>query len=442
MTQSTKPVGKIRWSIAALTGIGILINYFDRSNISLAADPMMKDLHLSVGQFGLVLSAFGWSYAAAQIPFGLLLDRIGITWIMRVCSVLWTLFTLLTAIAGGLGLVMLARVLLGVAEAPAFPASAKASGYWFPLRERGVATASFDGASRFSNVIGAPLIALAITEWGWRGGFWLTAVLSGLFAVVWWIWYRNPRQHPKLTRAELDYIVGSGGAQQEGQPAAGTWRTAATLLRNRKILGLFLGYGCAGYAGSFFIVWLPGYLEVQLHLSVLKTGLYSTIPWIVATLADFFIAGLVVDRLIKSGRNPSRVRRTLITVGILISLTVVFVAFTHDPVVAIVFITTGTAGTVIMSSITWILPAILAPTGAVGAIGGVINFANWGFNTLSTMITGFIVEATGSFTLVIIIAAGCIVLSLYFYVVFIGPYEAITVPARDGRPVAKTMEQN
>jgi hypothetical protein len=189
-------------------------------------------------------------------------------------------------------------------------------------------------------------------------------------------------------------------------------------------------------------VWLPGYLEVQLHLSVLKTGLYSTIPWIVATLADFFVAGLLVDRLIKSGRNPSRVRRTLVTVGILISLTVVFVAFTHDPVVAVVFITTGTVGTVIMSSITWSLPAILAPTGAVGAIGGVINFANWGFNTLSTMITGFIVEATGSFTLVIIIAAGCIVLSLYFYVVFIGPYEAITVPARDGRPVAKTMEPN
>lgn len=119
---------------------------------------------------GIVLSSFLWSYALLQIPVGTLLDRIGVTWLMRVGTILWTIATFLTAMASGLGFLLFARVILGIAEAPAFPGASKATGYWFPLSERGRATSAFDAAAKFSNVIGLSLVALAVTQWGWRGG--------------------------------------------------------------------------------------------------------------------------------------------------------------------------------------------------------------------------------------------------------------------------------
>lgn len=177
-------IGNVRWGIAFLIGVGIVINYFDRTNLSVATKPLMQEYHLSSAQFGWVLSSFAWSYAILQIPVGALLDKIGVKWLVRVGTIIWSLATFMTAAVGGMGLIILSRVLLGVAEAPAFPGAAKATGYWFPLRERGLATSAFDAAAKLSNVIGVPLVALSVTQWGWRGGFYMIAILSLMYAVA------------------------------------------------------------------------------------------------------------------------------------------------------------------------------------------------------------------------------------------------------------------
>jgi MFS family permease len=210
--------GSARWSIGALLFTGVLFNYFDRVNLSVAVQPLAHELHLSPVELGILLSAFGWSYLVLQIPVGALLDKIGVKWLMRISVILWSLVTFLTAIIGGFGGLLIVRVILGIAEAPAFPASSKATSYWFPLSERGLATSSFDAAAKFSNVVGVPLVALAITLWGWPGGFWLTGVLSALYAIVFWIWYRSPREaklRNKISEQEYTYIT-TGGAQDVG----------------------------------------------------------------------------------------------------------------------------------------------------------------------------------------------------------------------------------
>ena len=151
-----------RWGIGVLLGIGILINYFDRINLSVSGPQLQQAFNLSPEELGILFSAFFWSYSLLQIPAGMVLDRFGVTTIGRWGAFLWSAASTMTALAGGFGGVFAARVLLGVAEAPGFPASSKATGYWFPRKERALATAIFDAAAKLSNVIGVPLVALVV----------------------------------------------------------------------------------------------------------------------------------------------------------------------------------------------------------------------------------------------------------------------------------------
>ena len=423
-------IGNVRWAIAILLGIGILINYFDRVNISVATKPLEHDFQLSAGQMGIVLSSFLWSYALLQIPVGELLDRIGITWLMRVGTILWSLATFLTALAGGLGLILIARIILGVAEAPAFPGASKATGYWFPLSERGLATSSFDAAAKFSNVIGVPLVAFAVTEWGWRGGFWLTGILSVLYAAAFWLWYRDPRralQRKRLSQAEYQHIV-SGGAQREDAVPTQQLANLGYILRQSKVWGLTLGFAAYGYSFYLLLTWLPGYLETQLHMTVLKSGLYTIIPWIVATITDLVIGGWLVDRLIAQGHDQTKVRKTLLVIGMLLGLAVIGAAFTTNANVAIFWISIALGGLAFSAPIGWSIPALIAPEGSVGTVGSIMNFFNNLLGIAAPIVTGFIVAGTGSFAIGFIVAAVVLVVGILCYVFLLGPIEQIPSP--------------
>ena len=192
-------VGNVRWGIAILLGIGIVINYFDRVNLSVGSEGLIKEFHFTQTQFGFVLSSYLWSYTLLQIPVGAMLDRIGIKWMVRVGTIIWAIASFMTALVSGLGLIILSRVLLGIGESPAFPGSSKATGYWFPVKERGLATSSFDAAAKFSSALGLPIVALAVSAGGWRAGFWMTGALSVLYAVLFWLLYRDPRESRRLS---------------------------------------------------------------------------------------------------------------------------------------------------------------------------------------------------------------------------------------------------
>ena len=165
----------------------VLFNYFDRLALSVAGPSLRQELHLDALTLGVLFSAFSWSYAALQIPSGMILDRFGVTRVGRIGIVLWGVASVITALSGGYGGILLARLLLGAAAAPSFPLNSKAVGHWFPRAERSTATAMFDGMAKFSQVVGVPLVAVALVWFGWRGAFWMTAGLSFLFLIVFWI---------------------------------------------------------------------------------------------------------------------------------------------------------------------------------------------------------------------------------------------------------------
>lgn len=435
----SKPVGIVRWWIAGVLGLGILINYFDRINLSVAAQPLSKEFHLTPATLGIVFSAYLWSYALLQIPIGVWLDRIGIPWMVRVTTILWSVATFLTAIASGLGLVVIARILLGVAEAPAFPACQKATGYWFPRQERGLCTSTFDGAAKFSNVIGVPIVAFIITQFGWQGAFWFTGILSALYAVIFWVFYRNPKvMHRKgqLSESEYQYIT-AGGAQDEDFVPQHQVASLGYLLRNRKVWGLTLGFSAYGYSFYLLLTWLPNYLETQLHMTLLKSGLYTAIPWAVATFTDLVIGGWLVDRLIAQGYEPNRVRKTLLVIGMLFGLFVIGAAFTSNATFAIIWISLGLGGLAFAAPIGSSIVALIAPEGSVGAVGGIVNFMNNLLGIAAPIATGFIVSATGSFAIGFIVAAIVLVVGILCYIFLLGRIEQIPNPhpAAEGTPL-------
>jgi len=235
-----------------LLGIGVLINYFDRINLSVAAPQLKHDFGLTDGELGWLFSGFFWSYALLQIPTGMILDRYGVTNVNRVSTFFWSLMSTATAFANGFSAIFGVRILLGIAEAPGFPASSKATGYWFPRKERALATSIFDAAAKFSNVIGVPLIALAVAHFGWRWGFGITGALSFLYFFAFVFFYRDPTKHRKLSAEELEYIH-AGGATPEGAAQGGQVTMLGYLLRSRKVWGLTIGFAAYGYSFYLFL---------------------------------------------------------------------------------------------------------------------------------------------------------------------------------------------
>ena len=316
---------------------------------------------------------------------------------------LWGVASGVVAFATGFGSIFAARVLLGVAEAPAFPANSKATGYRFPRGERARATAIFDAAAKFSNVIGVPLVAVAVVTFGWRWGFGLTAILSFVYFLAYWFIYRDPSADPRLSREERDYIR-KGGATPEGESEASPIGMLGYLLRNRKVWGLTIGFAAYGYSFYLFLTWLPGYLVSEMHMSIIKSAGYAAIPWLFATISDLVVGGWLIDHLLAKGYDDTKTRKAVLVGGMVLGLAVFGATMTTSPVWAIVWITIALSGLAAAAPVGWSIPSLIAPRGGTGTIGGVMNFFNNLMGAIAPAVTGFVVGATNSFSLAFLVA--------------------------------------
>jgi sugar phosphate permease len=422
-------VTNLRWGIALILGFGVLVNYFDRVNLTVAGPSLQSEFGIDDKGFGWLLGAFGWTYAVLQIPVGLFLDRYGVVLLGRITTLLWSIASGVTALATGFGTLFASRLLLGVAETPTFPINAKATGYWFPTKERGLATAIFDSAAKLASGIAIPIVAVIIHTWGWRMAFIVTAAVSFVFFLLFYAFYRNPSEDKRLTHAERTYIR-EGGAQPEGLTTAGNVGAAlGYLLRQRKVWGLTIGFAAYGYSFYLLLTWLPSYLVKTYHMDIIKSGAYAMVPWIVAAIADLLVGGWLVDYLIKRGHEPTRVRKSVIVVGMLMGLTIIGAVTTTNPNVAVFWITVALTGLACSAPIGWSIPALIAPKGSVGSIGGIMNFFNNVMSVVAPTVTGYIVADTKSFANAFIAAAVILLIGIASYVWVLGKIEPIPDPA-------------
>ncbi|TBL81403.1 MFS transporter [Paenibacillus thalictri] len=414
----------MRWYIGGLLGIGVVINFLDRTNISVAGSQMAESYGWSNVQLGVLYSAFFWTYALLQIPVGVLLDKIGVKWILRTCMTLWALATIGTSFMGGMSGVIVMRMILGAAEAPAFPASAKATGNWFPLHERGLATSMFEGAAKFANVIGIGICVWSITHWGWRGAFIVTGVINLLYAIVFWLFYRDPAEHSKLSREEREYIE-NNGSRVASQMEGSTYQNLLLLFGNRKVWGLSIGFASYGYTLYLFLTWLPSYMTKQLHLSLATGGWYTVIPWIVATITEIAIGGWLVDHLIRKGRNPSKVRKGILIIGMLFGVFVLLEPTTVNPNLEVAFLSIALGGLAFAASVSWSIPSIIAPQGMVGTVGSIMNFFAQLMGVAAPVITGYIIDKTGSYNSAFGLAGIILIIGILCFTFLLGDLKQI-----------------
>lgn len=423
--------GRARWYMAGLLGVGMFVNYIDRVNLSVATPAIMADFDISAAQMGVVSSAFLWTYAMLQMPIGSIIDRIGVPWVNRVGTFLWAVASFLSAAAGGLGLLIVARLLLGVGEAPTVPAGWKAIGQWFPKHERGTATAIFDGCAKISNVVGIPVMAFLVSTFTWHAAFLFTGVLSLLFFIAWWLLYRSPTvavAEGRMSADELDYLR-RGGAEDENTVTAGSLRGVGYLLRQRKTWGLALGYASYTYAYYVLLTWLPGYLEHQFGVNLLKGGFYTMIPWLVAVIAQFVVAGVLMDRWVARTGQVTKVRRIVLVVSMLASLAVTGAAYSQSIAVAIVFLSVGAAGLAVSVPAGASIVSLIAPAGYTGTLGGVVNFIANLIGIAAPIVTGAVVDRTGSFAGAFIVTGAVLIAGIFCYTVVLGKMDRMPAPA-------------
>jgi MFS family permease len=421
------PVPNRRWRIAWLLGFGVLVNYFDRVNLSVSQSALHASFGISTVMYGYLLSAYSWTYALFQLPSGYLLDRFGVRLVNRISIAIWSIATFGCALSRGVGSFFASRLLLGIGEAPAFPANAKAIGYWFPGQERSFSTAIFDAAAKFASAIGVPFIGILVLYFGWRWSFAWTGVISAIYLVLFFVIYKNPSEDKSLSKQEREYIV-RGGAQPEDKATAQKGAPLGYLLRQKKVLGLALGFASYNYAFYLLLTWLPSYLSSAQHVDLLHSALYTSVPWLFATIADLAVGGWLVDFLIQRGWNPHRVRQVILIGGTGFGLGLLGTAGATRPATALFWISLSLGGLAAAAPVAWSIPSLIAPRESVGSVGGIINFCSQISAIVAPIVTGYIVQATHSFAWAFGVTAAFLVLGIAGYVFLLGRLDPIPEP--------------
>jgi sugar phosphate permease len=420
-------VPKRRWGIALLLGFGVLVNYFDRVNLSVSQEALHAAFGISTVMFGYLLSAYSWTYALLQLPSGLWLDRFGVKTVGRVSALLWSMASFAAAASTGVGGFIAARLLLGVGEAPTFPANAKAVGYWFPAKERSLATAMFDAAAKFASAVGVPFIGILLLHFGWRWSFAATGCFSFLYFILFYAFYRNPSEDKRLSEAERRFIA-EGGAQPEDQERAAKGAPLGYLLRQKKVCGLALGSASYNYTFYLLLTWLPSYLSTTHHIDLLHSVLYTSVPWLFAALTDLIVGGWLVDALVQRGWNAVRVRQVILIGGTSLGLGILGAARARTAGDALFWISISIGGLAAAAPVGWSIPSLIAPRESVGTLGGITNFCSQLSAIAAPIATGYIVQATHSFAWAFGAATVFLLVGIAGYIFLLGNMEPIPEP--------------
>lgn len=471
---------KQRWRMLVLICAVIGINYLDRGNLAVAAPVMQHELGLQPATMGLLFSAFAWSYAFF-LPFaGAMLDRIGPRIMMTVAIVGWSLATFSMGLVSRLSSLIAVRLGLGFFEAPIIPANIKCVAAWFPDRERAVAVGAYTASEYVALGVLTPVLSWILVTYGWEMIFFITGVIGVVIGAAWYHWYRSPADSKHVNDAEWAYMRdggallgsethrfgtvrqdpskhpatgeinttgassvkpaalaaegGADGSAKSVADAASTavppkmtqWQATRRLLKDRRLIGMFLGQFSIMTTLFFFLTWFPSYLVTEKGLTILKSGFYAMFPFLVA-IAGSLIGGKWSDWLLVNGRTKTFARKLPIILGFTLSMVIIGANYVDSMVLIIAFMAVAFFGQAMASTVTGALLSDLAPVGYMGVSGGLLNFfANLGSATCPLVI-GFIVQGTGSFAYALIYVGAVALCGVLGYTVVLRKVERISM---------------
>jgi MFS transporter, ACS family, D-galactonate transporter len=418
---------RVRYSVLAAVFVTVVINYMDRTNISVAGTLISKELHLNSLQMGTVFSAFSWTYATLQIPGGILADRFGSRILYSIMLILWSLATLALGFAVGLVSIILLRILIGAFEAPSYPMNNRIVTAWFPDHERAGAVATYTSGQFIGLAFLTPALTALEIYAGWRGLFIITGVIGLIWGLAWYFIYRNPTEHKKVNREELSLIESGGGIMEQVETAeisAGKfkWENLWFVLSKRKLWGIYLGQFGLGGTLIFFLTWFPKYLVEYKHMDYLKSGLLASLPFLCA-FAGVLFSGYLSDWMVRKNRPVALARKLPIVVGLVLSVSIIGANYVTRPAGVIFFMSVAFFGNG-LASITWVFVSLLAPKNLIGLTGGVFNFIGGLAGIVVPITIGWLVK-NGDFSPALIFIGCMTMMGAMSYIFLVGKIERI-----------------
>ena len=308
----------------------VTINYMDRSALGVVAQAVRGEFKLSPVQMGYLFSSFLWTYALCVLPVGILLDRFSARNINSTGIALWSLVMAATAAVSSFTGLMTTRLLMGAFEATSIPSSGRIVREWMPARERGVANVFWSAGSFVGPAIGAVITASIASAYGWRGAFVVLGALGFVWLICNLVWFDRPEKVKWLSDDERRKILterSAGSPDEIGTP--GSAGVVLELLRSPSMWGAMIAQAAGIYALYLLLFWLPSYLQETKHLTIMKTGLYTAVPWAIAVPVSIVI-GIVSDRVLASHTLLAGGRRGMVIVCMLLAAVMVFVPFTDN----------------------------------------------------------------------------------------------------------------
>jgi len=399
-TPSPRIASVQRRAIVLLIAGGAL-NYVDRATLSVANKLIQEELGISVAKMGLLLSAFLWAYAFSQLPVGALIDRYGPRRLLGLGLFSWSVAQAAGGFVTGFAPFFAARLALGIGEAPLFPGGARVVRDWFDIRRRGFATGLCQSASSLGNFIALPLLTFLMLRMSWRWMFISVGAFGVILSFVWWTLYRDPAE-VDLSKEEIDHLTEGDENSTRRPPSFAEW---GQLFAHRTTWGMIAGFFGTIYTLWLYTGWLPFYLEHERHMSVADVGKLGSIPYFFGCVGAI-TGGWLCDFFTRRGWTPIGGRKLLVSSALFgIAGCTLATALIKDNTIALTFISLCMFLIYIASSASWATVPIAAPSQFTASLGSIQNFGGYLGGALAPTLTGFIVQATGSFSQALMLAA-------------------------------------
>jgi ACS family glucarate transporter-like MFS transporter len=439
----------VRYAIVLMLFAASTFSYGDRVALSITGIAFSKDLHLDPVKLGYLFSGFSWAYVVAQLPAGGLLDRFGSKRVYGISIIAWSICGVLVGFAGYLPATMAfatiftLRLISGLAQSPVFPGNGRIVAAWFPTAERGRASAIFNSSQYFALVLFAPVLGWITHSRGWKECFWFLGTVGFVLSFVWFKVIHPVRSHPRIGQSEIDHIERGGGltniepeANQPPKTPANqlSWAAIKMLLRNRMLVGIYIGQYCITTLTWFFLTWFPVYLSQARHMSIMKVGFMAALPALCGSVGGI-LGGVASDKLLRSGRSLTFARKTPIVLGMLLSITMIGCNYTNAQWLVMLLMSLAFFGKG-FGALGWTVIADTSPKSLIGVNGGLFNLIGNLAGITTPIIIGYIVKRTGSFNDALIFVVATALLAIVAYLPLVGEIKRVdlTLPTRGIAP--------
>lgn len=379
-----------------------VICYLDRINMSVAGRSIAGEFGLSPVALGYLFSSFLWAYVLMMLPGGRLVDSLGAHRIAAIGAAFWSVSQMLSGAATGYVTLLLTRLGLGAGEAPTFPVSYRSVRDWAPYTERGVAVGCIQAGTLLGPALSAPLVAWLIAETSWRWSFVVTGAIGLVWVAIWLIFVSTPEETSWIPEPErrkilaerhgIEPLVATGGVGYRG------------LLRSPSMWGLAISQGCAVYTVYLYLSWLPDYLQTVRGLSIMKSGVFTSVPFFVGA-AVIILTNWIGDKILTPTTMREGARRIVVVACLAFSALGMAIPYVDSLTLVIVLtifpISFGGTATATNAALCNDLLRSQADSGRAFAfmvLGGNV------FGLLAPIVTGYIVQATGSFSSAFVLA--------------------------------------